>query len=1789
MTRRLPKGMSYGQPIQQFWGKGYDGPPVVGTGSLSQQVGTNHALADFFELMLNRRFKQMDFRREQRAMATNDARDQSNALERYQAQHANLMDESAWREALKTGTSGGYDWRSSTIFGGDTHVDGAQDGSGIIQGPALPGFGSAGDSYVPDPSLMTQAQQDNAQWAQDQISGKTHAAASQASQDQQGNSDHGGGFLGGVNTGLDFITQHTPLGAVEDAAKNAGAEALDIISRPLYASANAAKAYFSLDKSGKQAVDPQQAVAGKNWFSFITGGKTGASMDEIRQHPLGSIKTIGSAAWEGLKGHDKTTYADVIRQNAAADGVTTPYDSPIMQGAVGFLGDVAFDPTSYIGGEVVSVPAKAAIKGATAARDLARTNKVRSISEDLANIMPASREFVAGTSAADTTINSGRSVSADRYFKMLGGDFKAPRTSAERAHQINTISDNVDQIISQLHTVPIEDNKSASAAIESLGKALARRREQVVNDFAGQTVLDSLRKKLEIKIAKGEEPPSALSDLERTITEDSVSKIIPDARAFERSRQDALRQVAKDFNIGFNREKGTSELDNLMKEYDRLQSIKNPSDKIKKKADALYKAIDKATNPEGKDLTDLLGPSFKHDLRFENVDTRDLFLQSEKLAWQDASYKSQAGASKASQDNINKIQNYIKAAEAKGDHKRVAELQNELEHAVRRKGHADRIKDRVQAYYLIQLLKRELATQKGMTTFSDPKVAKAMDDLLSNHVQPELNAIRNGERVNYTYSGVEKSRNGEWVNNNDLGTSGSSYHNTDIAVDGTKVTDSQSFGAVNQNHSLDNSLPEDFVDASGKWHPSVLDPHPAFYDRVSHLEHMSKTLQRQLKQAEGVTQPIRKVVTTVPDKFVKDGKFSLPMLRSRISFASSTGHTKAGVFSVNRVKDETPADKKWLNEVTKVLTETYDPKFRQLRDKYMVDVIAEENKAAETASKQAIGTKVVVKKDWPKRNAAIQKAAKEASESAFKTVGNLIEHNRLTLSDYSTELKLAPVGQHSSEQDLLQALAAKRGDEYAQAWHQAKLQKVGAADAEVKSIDQQMLKLREKHAEALRTEKALKQEAVKARKLMEHRLREDALLRVAAVKLAHQNKAIKLNFLGKEMFNIPGSETMFKTMDQLGGVVGIKQIRQIWADAFKSPTTRLAHEKDLKLAYLRAMNNTPEIIALHVRDLKDQFGHISEAERINTFRSWLHGDAVPTGSDQTQDAIKKSFDEILPYFNLGQKVGGIPLEAVEINRYLPREFQLAGGSMGNLDTPQKLIKAMSEGKTAAELKKIEDPYRVAWASRIAIEQAIARKGLAHTLNESFGIPTGKLIGGKSAGKIFDKETEDLLTKFKGLGWKTVDELGGTHYFPPELVHDIGMMMKLMEPRNISKFGNLVDKGTGYWKTAVTVYNPGYYTRNGIGEIMSSWFGGVNDPEYYRRALHVMRYVKHDGQDLQALKSHMPLLDLKTESQAERGRKVVGKLKGGKEVTAEEAWVAYHDQGLKTGFFSTEFDSHYSRTADKLHQKAGEQLGNVHDAVRSKGERYEDYLRMGHFLHALEHSGAKDLKTAAEHAADQVRKYHFDYQDFTKFEKMVMLRAFPFYKWTRKAAPLMMTMMFMKPGKFLVYPKAMNSISDSISTSDMVDNNGLAPNYEGIVPGWMQDMWAYKIAEGAGAAGGGMDQGTGDTYFNMATPQMDSFKSVIDPGGSFMQFLNPMVKVPLEQLQGQSLGNMRLPVQSGKQRGSELMRMTPQTNFLNKMAGSNSDKGNALLSFMSGLGFYGNTKERQQAELRNRSK
>jgi len=359
------------------------------------------------------------------------------------------------------------------------------------------------------------------------------------------------------------------------------------------------------------------------------------------------------------------------------------------------------------------------------------------------------------------------------------------------------------------------------------------------------------------------------------------------------------------------------------------------------------------------------------------------------------------------------------------------------------------------------------------------------------------------------------------------------------------------------------------------------------------------------------------------------------------------------------------------------------------------------------------------------------------------------------------------------------------------------------------------------------------------------------------------------------------------------------------------------------------------------------------------------------------------------------------------------------------------------------------------------------------------------------------------------------------WFPKEMVPQIQRMMDTLndmyDPK--SPFAKYLDAALATWKKSVTIYSPAHHIRNGIGDGWLSWIAGVNDPKVYGTAARVMEAQRGRYKTMADVEQLVGKLPQKATKQP-----VLLTTKGGKNLTADDIYLAAHNRGLLL-------------TARQIEDIYGEALlpsfkpfgGRVSDFASGVSEHREHYFRLAHFIDAVKKSKMGDLKDVFDEAAHTVRKWHPDGMDLTNFERKYLRRIFPFYSWTRKAVPLVVESIVMKPGKVLVYPKGMEALQaymgvDAPSRTDPFPTDQLFPDWvkeKGIgpiaqtgmegIPGLIAALSRQGVESNSGLPMGGY------SLVNPSNPMIDTVAQIGggNPLQSMLEMANPAIRIPME--------------------------------------------------------------------------
>lgn len=260
-----------------------------------------------------------------------------------------------------------------------------------------------------------------------------------------------------------------------------------------------------------------------------------------------------------------------------------------------------------------------------------------------------------------------------------------------------------------------------------------------------------------------------------------------------------------------------------------------------------------------------------------------------------------------------------------------------------------------------------------------------------------------------------------------------------------------------------------------------------------------------------------------------------------------------------------------------------------------------------------------------------------------------------------------------------------------------------------------------------------------------------------------------------------------------------------------------------------------------------------------------------------------------------------------------------------------------------------------------------------------------------------------------------------------------------------------------WKYGMTLPNPTHHFRN-LWSDMSLTF--LADGAKGFRSAHTKAFqalATHNGYD-----NYDFIKALQGVKQVPHDGKVLSKIRvGGKphEITASDYYQAAMDRGNmptfqqleQLGFEGPEAAEKSGRLATSWSKftatKGVKALGNVSEAR-------DHYVRMAHFIMYVEkHAndrGIKSLDQLFDRASEQVRKWHPDGSDLTNAERTFKL-IIPFYSWTRHAIPLITEAILTKPARITMFSKASYNLAVAMgvnphSLSDPWPEDGTFPSY-----------------------------------------------------------------------------------------------------------------------------------------------
>lgn len=404
-------------------------------------------------------------------------------------------------------------------------------------------------------------------------------------------------------------------------------------------------------------------------------------------------------------------------------------------------------------------------------------------------------------------------------------------------------------------------------------------------------------------------------------------------------------------------------------------------------------------------------------------------------------------------------------------------------------------------------------------------------------------------------------------------------------------------------------------------------------------------------------------------------------------------------------------------------------------------------------------------------------------------------------------------------------------------------------------------------------------------------------------------------------------------------------------------------------------------------------------------------------------------------------------------------------------------------------------------------------------------------------------------------------------------------------RSVRNLVNFYDKVHSYWKAGATIINPGHHIRNLVGDIYMGWIDGVKNPRDYAFATAAF------GEGAQEKGA---LYDLARSWGFGTNRSGVPTVRiGGHQITPQDLKAAYSNLGLHSSFFRAEF-------------AFAEGFGRAPlEGLRQLSAGREEWGRLAHFLHAAKDEANRiarkngkstvskaELQHAYDLAAERVRKWKFDYNDVTRFERAVGRRVTSFYTFMRKNLPAQIEAIMLRPGRSAIVPKGFEAIQQLAGTEDWRDD------IKGRVPDWLRE-------QGNPIIGGSPDQ---PTFLGLDLPLQEALgrfgflapSSYASPeqkvgrgAAEFLNLLPPAFRLPIELGTGQTTftGADRPPLPElllsqlplGRQVAYNLFPDSASSNPASNLFGPQGL--NLAANYLTGMGRQQATLPRQEAELR----
>lgn len=444
---------------------------------------------------------------------------------------------------------------------------------------------------------------------------------------------------------------------------------------------------------------------------------------------------------------------------------------------------------------------------------------------------------------------------------------------------------------------------------------------------------------------------------------------------------------------------------------------------------------------------------------------------------------------------------------------------------------------------------------------------------------------------------------------------------------------------------------------------------------------------------------------------------------------------------------------------------------------------------------------------------------------------------------------------------------------------------------------------------------------------------------------------------------------------------------------------------------------------------------------------------------------------------------------------------------------------------------VDDPLDFLAKMQTATQQIMAYKVVGSDFSTRFGISKPK----DGYVRITNKSGKDSVI------YNYIDP---KKYYPQEMAQQLSVMdnylIDMSKPANRNKIVRWYDTVLYALKAGYTIYRPGHHARNALGDGWFNYMDGVRNPKYYKNATRLLATGRNRYTDFEFNKALASNGNMATVT-SEASQAPVGFVKiNGRKVNISAArgyQLMYRDGALPDHMVIEDlrYDNIIGGEQPTSNSKIPEWVrkpfgGKVREGAVRFSEVRDHYFRAAHWIHAMENgklpkgwkgTDNEAIEYLSREAAKRIRKFHPDGSDLTRFEREYARRAITFYSWARKAIPLVIEQMVLRPGRFMQYPKAMHNMAQGMGI-DLEGGYGNPFPEDQLFPSFLRESVQGPIA------------GQSGNYWGLRTgnPGMDIIDEYLYGAGPALenlgQSVSPILRAPMELAFGAKAGT-RTPI------------------------------------------------------------